>query len=58
MSIYERAKERRTTAPKWKKDLTTELLKSKRKTFQRRRIFSPDVDHIWTMDLLDIHRFS
>ena len=58
MSIYERAKEKRTTAPVWKKDLTKELLKPKRKTFPRRRIFSPNIDHIWTMDLLDIHQFS
>lgn len=58
MSIYERAKEKRATAPVWKKELTKELLKPKRKRFPRRRIFSPNIDHIWTMDLLDIHQFS
>ena len=50
MSVYEKAKEKRATAPTWKKELTKELLKPKRKRFPRRRIFSPNVDHIWTMD--------
>ena len=58
MSVYETAKEKRATAPTWKKELTKELLKPKRKRFPRRRIFSPNVDHIWTMDLLDIHQLS
>ena len=57
-AVYETAKRKRATAPAWKKQLTKELLKPKRKRFPRRRIFSPNVDSIWTMDLLDIHQFS
>ena len=48
----------REAAPAWKRQLAKELLKPKRKRFPRRRIFSSDVDSIWTMDLLDIHQFS
>ena len=58
MSVYESAKQKRSTAPVWKKELTKELLKPKRKRFPRRRIFSPNINSIWTMDLLDIHQFS
>lgn len=58
MSVYENAKQQRAAAPAWKKQLTRELLKAKRKRFPRRRIFSPNVDWIWTMDLLDIHQLS
>ena len=58
MSVYEDAKRKRTTAPPWKKQLTKELLKPKRKRFPHRRIFSPHVDRIWTMDLLNIHQLS
>ena len=47
-----------STVPAWKKQLAKELLKPKRIRFPRRRIFSSNVDSIWTMDLLDIHRFS
>ena len=42
----------------WKKDLARELLRPKSKRFPRRRIFSPNVDRIWTMDLMDVHRYS
>ena len=48
----------REAAPAWKRQLAKELLKPKRKRFPRRRIFSSNVDSIWTMDLLDIHQFS
>ena len=58
MSVYETAREKRINAPEWKKQLTRELLKTKRNRFPRRRIFSPNVDYIWTMDLLDIHQYS
>ena len=58
MSVYETAREKRVNAPEWKRKLTRELLKPKRKVFPRRRIFSPNVDNLWTMDLLDIQKFS
>ncbi len=58
MSVYDNAKQKRATAPAWKKQLTRELLRPKRNRFPRRRIFSPNVNSIWTMDLLDIHQFS
>ena len=58
MSVYDNAKRKRATAPAWKQQLTRELLKPKRNRFPRRRIFSPNVDSIWTMDLLDIHQLS
>ena len=57
-SVYESARQKRTTAPAWKKQLVRELLKPKQKRFSRRRIFSPNVNSIWTMDLLDIHQFA
>ena len=40
------------------KRLAVELLKPKRKRFQRRRVYSPNVDAIWTADLLDIHKYA
>ena len=58
MSIYDTAKEKRVNAPAWKKQLSRELLKPKQKVFPRRRIFSPNVDNIWTMDLLDLQKLS
>ena len=58
MSVYETAREKRVNAPEWKKQLTQELLKPKRNIFPRRRIFSPNVDFIWTMDLLDTQKLS
>ena len=57
-SVYESARQKRITAPAWKKQLARELLKSKQNRFSRRRIFSPNVNSIWTMDLLDIHQFA
>ena len=41
----------------WKEELAKELLKSKRKRFPRRRIHSPNIDRIWTMDLMDEQKF-
>ena len=43
---------------KWKRDLALELLKPKRHTFPRRKIYSPDLDRIWTMDLMVLDRYS
>ena len=57
-SVYESARQKRITAPAWKKQLARELLKPKQNRFSRRRIFSPNVNSIWTMDLLDIHQFA
>ena len=57
-SVYESARQKRITAPVWKKQLAGELLKPKQNRFPRRRIFSPNVNSIWTMDLLDIHQFA
>ena len=57
-TVYESARQKRTTAPAWKKQLVRELLKPKQKRFSRRRIFSPNVNSIWTMDFLDIHQFA
>ena len=42
----------------WRKSLAKELLKPKRTRFKRRRVFSPNLDKIWTMDLMDMHRYS
>ena len=55
---YEKARIQRRDAPTWKKRLTIEHLKPKRKRFQRRRVYSPSVDAIWTGDLLDIHKYA
>ena len=42
----------------WKKALAKELLKPKLKRFPRRRVFSPNVDRIWTMDLMVVEKYS
>ena len=42
----------------WKNDLAKELLRPKLKRFPRRRIFSPNVDRIWTMDLMVVDKYS
>jgi len=55
---YEKARKRRRDAPQWKKQLAIELLTPKRKRFQRRKIYSPSVDAIWTGDLMDIHKYA
>ena len=55
---YEKARKRRRDAPEWKKQLAIELLTPKRKRFQRRKVYSPLVDAIWTGDLLDIHKYA
>ena len=47
-----------SSAMGWRKELAKELLKPKRKRFRRRRVFSPNVDSIWTMDLMDVHKYS
>ena len=41
----------------WKKALAKELLKPKLKRFPRRRVFSPNVDKIWTMDLMVVEKY-
>ena len=56
--VYEKAKRRRVDAPVWKKQLTQELLKPKRRKFRRRKVFAGNVDSIWTADLLDIHQYA
>ena len=55
---YENARIQRRDAPMWKKRLAIELLKPKWKRFRRRCVYSPDVDAIWTGDLLDIHKYA
>ena len=49
---------RNNMSKKWKRDLALELLKPKRHTFPRRKIYSPDLDRIWTMDLMVLDRYS
>ena len=57
--VYEKAKRRRVDAPVWKKQLTKELLKPKRRRFRRRQVLaSGGIDSIWTADLLDIHQYA
>ena len=46
------------SAEVWKTELAKELLKPKLKRFPRRKIFSPNVDRIWTMDLMVVEKFS
>ena len=46
------------TEQAWKKALAKELLKPKLKRFPRRRVFSPNVDKIWTMDLMVVEKYS
>ena len=58
MDAHEKARKRRRNAPGWKKELTEELLKPKRKRFRRRRVYAGSVDSIWTADLLDIHQYA
>ena len=58
MDVHEKARKKRIDAPEWKKQLTKELLKPKRKRFRRRRVFAGSVDSIWTADLLDIHQYA
>ena len=42
----------------WKKELAKELLKPKRHRFSRRKIYSPNLDRIWTMDLMVVEKYS
>ena len=42
----------------WKQKLAKELLKPKLKRFPRRKIYSPNMDRIWTMDLMDVRKYS
>ena len=57
--VYEKAKRRRVDAPVWKKQLTKELLKPKRRRFRRRQVLAGGgIDSIWTADLLDIHQYA
>ena len=58
MSVYEKAAEERRNIPKWKKELADELTKPKLIRFPRRRVYSPNVDRIWTADLLDIQKYK
>ena len=59
MVVYEKAKRQCDDAPAWKKQLTKELLKPKRRRFRRRRVYANGGrDSIWTADLLDIHQYA
>ena len=59
VDVYEKAKRRRVDAPVWKKQLTKELLKPKRRRFRRRPVLAGGgIDSIWTADLLDIHQYA
>ena len=58
MDVHEKARKRRIDAPIWKKQLTKELLKPKRKKFRRRRVYAGSVDSIWTADLIDVHQYT
>lgn len=58
MSVYEKAAEERRNIPRWKKELAEELTKPKLIRFPRRRVYSPNVDRIWTADLLDIQKYK
>ena len=42
----------------WKKELAKELLKPKLHRFPRRKIYSPNIDRIWTMDLMVVEKYS
>ena len=53
-NAYEKARKRRIETPEWKIQLAKELLKPKRRRFERRRVFAGSVNSIWTADLLDI----
>ena len=57
-NAYEKARKRRIETPEWKIQLAKELLKPKRRRFERRRVFAGSVDSIWTADLLDIHKYA
>ena len=46
------------SAEAWKKELAKELLRPKLHRFPRRKIFSPNVDRIWTMDLMVVEKYS
>ena len=46
------------SAEAWKKELAKELLRPKLRRFPRRKIFSPNVDRIWTMDLMVVEKYS
>ena len=46
------------SAESWKTELAKELLKPKLKKFPRRKIFSPGIDRIWTMDLMVVDKYS
>ena len=48
----------RRNLPQWKKDLAYELTRPKLHKFQRRRVYSPNLDRIWTADLLDIQKYK
>ena len=58
MSVYDKAKRKRLDAPEWQKQLATELLKEKRNSFPRRHVYSPDIDTIWTADLVDLQKYA
>ena len=42
----------------WNSRLAKELHKSIRRHFERRQVFSPQIDRIWATDLADLKRFS
>ena len=56
--VYEVAKRRRIEAPEWKVQLAKELLRPKRKRFNRRHIYSPNIDDTWTADLADFEKYK
>ena len=55
---YDKAKRQRLEAPLWKQRLAKELLKPKRINFNRRHVYSPRVDDVWTVDLADLDRYK
>ena len=42
----------------WNSKLASELFKPIRRHFERRQVFSPQLDRIWATDLLDLQRFA
>ena len=42
----------------WKDNLARELTKPRLRRFPRRKILSPNVDRIWTADLMDEQKYK
>jgi len=49
---------KKSLALTWTDTLAEELHKPVRHRFERRKVFSPSVDHIWAADLVDMKAFS